>query len=413
MTQFPEITWSLMHPTPLDPGYVQYLLEKAATYRVDSFEICGQCHSPYGGMDGLIAFEEYPLVHQALDLEKISENQRNMAEILHLSHAAGKKVYYFHREIMVMEGMTESIPDLLDENGEFDLLGKACGDLIRYKIRKTFEVLPDLDGLVLTFTEADFSAIHNSNTEKYPPVEVVRYIGGIFAEELKKRNKFFSIRSFGSIARDYECILAGVEKLSEAGITLDVETKITPYDFDPFLGLNPFLRKSAGNTLSVECECVGEFMGQGYMPFEHVHNLVRYVHQGLAAEADRFVIRMDRRGNCIFDLYEINYYAYDRALQDPALTPDEIRQEFYEKNYPPEIRSSLIELDRLGWEMVTKTYFLDQHVLFHGNYSMKYLKAAFVFSLFHHMKKLENGRGVWSILADRTSPGKCRIYEEK
>ena len=100
-------------------------------------------------------------------------------------------------------------------------------------------------------------------------------------------------------------------------------------------------------------------------------------------------------------------------MQEPALTPDEIRQEFYEKNYPPEIRSSLIELDRLGWEMVTKTYFLDQHVLFHGNYSMKYLKAAFVFSLFHHMKKLENGRGVWSILADRTSPGKCRIYEEK
>ena len=42
----PEITWSLMHPTPLDPDYVRQLTEKAKVYRVDSFEICGQCHAP-------------------------------------------------------------------------------------------------------------------------------------------------------------------------------------------------------------------------------------------------------------------------------------------------------------------------------------------------------------------------------
>ena len=47
----PEITWSLMHPTPLDPDYVRQLTEKAKVYHVDSFEICGQCHAPSGGMD--------------------------------------------------------------------------------------------------------------------------------------------------------------------------------------------------------------------------------------------------------------------------------------------------------------------------------------------------------------------------
>ena len=49
-----EISWSLMHPTPLNVDYIRQLVEKAKEYTVDSFEICGQCHTPYGGLDGLI-----------------------------------------------------------------------------------------------------------------------------------------------------------------------------------------------------------------------------------------------------------------------------------------------------------------------------------------------------------------------
>ena len=98
------------------------------------------------------------------------------------------------------------------------------------------------------------------------------------------------------------------------------------------------------------------------MPFEHVHNIVRYVREGQAAGVDRFVIRVDRRGNCIFDLYELNYYAYDRAIADPDITADEIRREWYEKHYPARCREALIELDRIGWEMVCKTYFIHQEI---------------------------------------------------
>ena len=407
-----EITWSLMHPTPLNADYIRQLLEISKVYHVDSFEICGQCHTPYGGLDGLIDYREYPRAFANWDQKKVSETQSLMREILDLSHAAGKEVYYFHREVMVPPGLLEEIPGLLDENGEFDLLGEKFAALIRYKIDKVFTGLPDLDGIVLTLTEADFSAIHNSNTEKYPPVEVVRYIISIFASELEKRNKRFIMRSFGSIAKDYEDILAGAALLAGKH-KFEIETKITPYDFDPFLGNNPFLRPNAAFTLSAECESVGEFMGQGNMPFEHVHNIVRYVREAQQQEVDRFVIRIDRRGNCIFDLYELNYYAYARAIEDPHVTADEIRQEWYEMHYPADIRNELIELDRLGWEMVTKTYFIDKHVLFHGNYAMKYLKAAFIFSLFREGVSLENGKDIWSILTDRPAPGRAFALKEK
>ena len=409
----PEITWSLMHPTPLDPDYVRKLLKKAEEYTVDSFEICGQCHSPYGGLDGLIDYREYPGAAASWDQKLVTDNQRKLNEIMADSHASGKAVYLWHREVMIPPGLLKDMPELLDEDGEFNLTGETFAGLIAYKIAKTFDAVPELDGLVLTLTEADYSAIHNSNTEKYPPEKVVSFIISVFASELEKRNKRFIMRSFGSIAEDYECILNGAEAL-EGKYKFEIETKITPYDFVPFLPPNPFLRKSSGFTLSAECEVVGEFMGQGNMPFEHVHNLVRYVREGQAAGVDRFIIRVDRRGNCIFDLYEINYYAYARALEDRSVTADEIRQEWYEKHYPADKRDALIELDKIGWEMVCKTYFIDQHVLFHGNYSMKYIKAAYIFGLFAEGRRsLANGKGIWSILTDRQSPGRGAIFEEK
>ena len=50
----PEITWSLMHPTPLDAAYMARVCGQAAAYgNVDSFEICAECHSPLGGLNGL------------------------------------------------------------------------------------------------------------------------------------------------------------------------------------------------------------------------------------------------------------------------------------------------------------------------------------------------------------------------
>ncbi len=402
-----------MHPTPLDPTYVRRLVGKAAQYDVDSFEICGQCHSPYGGLDGLVDYTEYPAAAVSWDRSKVAENQQRLREILSIAHDAGKTVTLWHREVMLPSGLLKDMPALLDEDGEFNLTGTAFADLLRYKLDKAFATVSDLDGIVLTLTEADFSAIHNSNTLRYPPTEVIRFLTEVFASELHLRGKSFSIRSFGSIAEDYETILEGVALLA-GRYPIEVETKVTPYDFDPFLPPNPFMKRTPGLSLAVECECVGEFMGQGNMPFEQVDNIVRYVRQGQAVGADRFVIRMDRRGNCIFDLYEQNYVAYDLALHNVTLTAENLRRQWQETHYPANHREALALLDAMGWEMVCKTYFIDHQVLFHGNYCMKYLKAGFVFALFAEGRRpLTNGKGIWSILTDRPTPGRAAILEEK
>ena len=408
----PEITWSILHPTPLDPAYVARLLKEAENYRVDSLEICGQCHTPYGGLDGLINYTGFPAAAKSWDQAEVAENQRRMNEITSLAHAAGRAVYYFHREVMIPPGLLEDMPDLLDANGEFDLLGNRFRELIAYKVDRAFTACPELDGIVLTLTEADFSAIHNSIPEIYPPEKVVEFVAESFAVELEKRNKRFILRSFGSISEDYQQIIAGAALLAPRH-TFEIETKVTPYDFDPYLPANPFLKHSPGVTLSAECDSVGEFMGQGFLPCEQVHHIVRYVRDAQRAGVERYVIRIDRRGHSLFDLYDINFYAYSRAIEDADITAEQIRQEYMEKHYPAEFREKLSRLDLLDWELVSRIYYIDHQVMFHGNYAMKYLKAAFVLSLMHTGKSLQNGRGVWSILTDRLSPGRVAAVREK
>ena len=131
----PEITWSLMHPTPLDPDYVRKMVEKAAEYEVDSFEICGECHTPYGGLDGLIGYREYPGAFASWDQKIVADNQRKLNEILSIAHAVDKRVYLWHREVMLPPGLLKDLPALLDEHGEFDLTGNAFADLLRYKLQ--------------------------------------------------------------------------------------------------------------------------------------------------------------------------------------------------------------------------------------------------------------------------------------
>jgi hypothetical protein len=404
-----------MHPTPLDVDYMRKVVTQSKNYPVDSFEICAECHSPLGGMDGLILYEDYPAVNAALDREKILANRRHLKEILAIAHDAGKPAYYWHREVTVQKAFLEMVPQLRDANGEFDLMGEAFTKLLEYKIRKTFEAVPELDGLVLTLTEADFSAIHNSTPEVYPPVKVVEHVATIFARELGLRGKRFILRSFGSIAQDYKDILAGAALAAQHG-SFEIETKITPYDFNPFLSENPFLHKITGLTLSAECDSIGEFLGAGYLPAENVENIVRYVRYGRKCGVDRFVIRLDRVGNDIFSTYPINLFAYMQAIAHPELSAVEIAQKYARLSYPGGCAEELMRLGAEGCEMVKHLYYIDGHLIFHQfppQPDFKWLKAGGIFAVFKDGVSLAQLEGIWSILSDRTSPGRKAILAEK
>lgn len=409
----PEITWSLMHPTDFDPDYMKQVVERAADYRVDSFEICGPCHRAAGGLDSFLLYEEYPKANAGLDRKQILENRENFARILASAHSIHCPVLLWHREVMIPAGLIDELPGLLDPDGEFDLLGNTFSSLIRYKLAKTFEVLPDLDGVVLTLTEADYSVIHNSNKERYPADAVVAHIVRIFADELAARGKRFVLRSFGSVAQDYEDILAGAAIAAKKS-PFEIETKITPYDFDPFLSNNPFLRHLPGTTTGAECDGLGEFLGFGNLPSETVDRIVEYVRFGQQKNVDRYVIRLDRLGSPLFDRYQINLFAYARAIDDPTVTPDQIREEWAQSHYPPSAKDLFIEMGKAAFDLVERTHFIARCVMFHTPVPcMLYIKAGGILALFKNDIDLHLCSDEWGILSEGRTPGRAAVLKEK
>jgi hypothetical protein len=404
-----------MHPVKPDIGYMRAVIAAAAPYHVDSFEICGDVHGSGGGMDGAIRFRDYPAAASALDLDPVMETIASLRAVLKLAHDSGRPVYYWHREVMVPRAVVERIPGLLDENGEFDLLGEAYQQLIRSKIAEFFDNVPEMDGIVLTLTESDYSVIHNSDPKRYPPRAVVRQLVSTFAEELHRRGKRFILRSFGSIAQDYEDILAGVELLPVA-TPLEIETKITPYDFSPFLPFNPYLRHSPHCTLSAEYDSIGEFLGAGYLPAPDPARVIDSVAYARRQGVERHVIRIDRIGHPTFaSTQAVNLLAFDRAIRDPEITADAVWKQWASVHWP-DCPAQMTAVMQRGIEMVKKTHFIDGHVIFHAfpiQPALKWIQACGILSVFAPNRCLEVHHDMWGILADRTSPDRAALLREK
>lgn len=413
--QRPEITWSIMHPVRPDPDYMRAVIAAAAGYQVDSFEICGDAHSSLGGIEGAIHFRDYPAVAPHLDLPAIDAHTADLRAIVTAAHRSQRPVCYWHREVMVPRIVVDTVPGLLDADGEFDLLGDAYHALLRSKIAEFFHRVPEMDGLVLTVTESDYSVIHNSRPDRYPPAVVMEKVIRTFAGELGRLGRRFVLRSFGSIARDYEDILAGARRVADE-FNFEIETKITPYDFSPFLPFNAFLHPTGAASLSAEYDSIGEFLGAGYLPAADPARVIDSVAFATAAGVGRHVIRIDRIGHPTFgSTQEINLLAFDRAIADPSVTADAIWAEWAKSRWP-ECGVTMSAIMRRGIEMVKKTHFIDGHVIFHAfpiDPGLKWIKASGILSVFRPGIDLARHQGMWGILTDRTTPTRAAILAEK
>ena len=411
-----EISWSVMHPTAIDVAYMKRVVEKAKEYGdVDSFEVCGDCHSPYGGINGLSTLDPYPHAHAQIDPKLVEKSRAEMNAICELAHSIGKPLYYWHREVFLAKGLLEDHPEMLDENGEFDLLGKAYQDYLRFKLQEAFRHCPKLDGVVLTLTEADYSVIHSSNPKRYPPQRVVEELVGIFAEEHEKLGKRFILRSFGSNAQDYTDIIGGAKRAA-ARHAFEIETKVTEADFVPWLPKNPFLKKNPPLTLGAECDALGEYLSAGYLPAAQVGRIREYVASGREEGVDRYTIRIDRVGNSIFDsAHEVNLYAYMRFVRDPKATVDQVIGEYAAKRFGA-AAPEMVPLVRDELEMIRNIHYVASNLVFHSfplKPDFKWLKSGGIFSVYREDASLADTKDIWSLLSWMRTPSHAQVLAEK
>ncbi|HYD85776.1 MAG TPA: hypothetical protein VEA63_17030, partial [Opitutus sp.] len=194
------------------------------------------------------------------------------------------------------------------------------------------------------------------------------------------------------------------------------ETKITAYDFSPFLPLNPFLRRAGMTGLSAEYDCIGEFLGAGFLPAADPQRVIDYVSFAKDQGVHRHVIRVDRIGHPVFTSTQaVNLLAFDRAIADTQVSAAAIWNEWAAAKWP-DCASTMTGIMQRGIEAVKKIHFIDGHVIFHAfpiHAEMKWLKACGIFSVFEPEVSLAEHQGMWGILTDRTTPSHAALLHEK
>ncbi|ATC65808.1 hypothetical protein CMV30_18665 [Nibricoccus aquaticus] len=243
---------------------------------------------------------------------------------------------------------------------------------------------------------------------------MIKAIITTLADELKRLKRRFILRSFGSIAQDYEDILEGA-RLAGTDFDFEIETKITPYDFSPFLPLNPYLNKTGSFALSAEYDSIGEFLGAGYLPAAHPERVLECVAHATRMGVSRHVIRIDRIGHPTFSSAQaIHLLAFDRAIRFPDTKPDTVWKEWAAIHWPA-CAEKMIRLMQLSIEMTGKTHFIDGHVIFHAfpiDAGLKWIKACGILSVFTPDIDLGIHQGMWGILPKKT-PSRSALLAEK
>ena len=405
--------WSIFHPVAPDVNYMEKIIKLADLYGVEGFEMCGECHGPTGGLEGVLLFEEYPEAMAQCDKVQVLDTRKKLNRIVELSHNSGRKFIYWHREVRVPHGVIMSVPEILDEKGEINFNSEVYWQFVRNKIRGFFKAVPGIDGLVLTLTEADYSVIHNSDPERYPPVEIAAHLIRTFSEELETLGKSLTFRTFGSIDEDYR-ILSAAAKLALEECSFEIETKVTPYDWSLVLPDNPYLKRTENASLAAEFDLIGEYFGLGELPCLYPDLIVNEVRFAREHGATRFPGRIDRwHRKAIESVNEMNLYAFTQVLRNPEVSSDEIWQ-FWSVQKWGEAGTELIPIMKTSVDLIRKSFYIDSH-MFSQNYkhSVSMMMLGGIFSVFQPGISLESNIDLWSVFYKKTSPTNEEIVREK
>ena len=408
-----KVSWSLFQPTLPEPGMMPQVLEKADEYGIESFELIGASHMWRGNLDGCLLFEEYPEVRRGRDEAAVVDTRRRLNRIVEMIHGSGRKATYWHREVTIEKGVVASMPDLLDGRGEIDFNGEVYWEFVRNKVRGFFAAVPDMDGVVLTLTEADYSVINNSDREAYPPVEVAARLIRTFAEELTALGKSLTVRTFGSVDADHRALSAAIDKALGA-FSFEVESKITPFDWHLYRDSTPYLETRAKGTLAAEFDLLGEFFGLGEVPCLYPELIVKEVEFARKSGCDRVTARIDCAGrNSLGSVQELNVYAFSSAVRNAGMTAEEIWESWADRKWGGAGRR-LIPVMKRSLDMAKKSFYIDGHMLAQYYYaSFHHMMLGGTFALFKPGIPLDFARDFWSVLSERSTPLREAIVREK
>jgi hypothetical protein len=252
--------------------------------------------------------------------------------------------------------------------GTIDLDNPEFWKWFKQDYRAMLNLIPDIQGLVLTFIETgahvedQYAQILKTNAEKLAAV-----VNAVADVVIKERKLKLYIRTFSYTQKEYNTVIGSISHLNNPNIILMM--KETPHDF--FLTHPDDLYAGTINRPTIiEFDCGNEFSGQNIIantwPEYIIHRWSDFLRRpnimGYSARTDRYG---DTR--IIGHPAEILVYTLKRYGEDTTLTTSAILDEFISKQYGAKALPFLKPAFSKAYDIISSTlYTLGINIAFHS-----------------------------------------------
>ncbi|HYW94006.1 MAG TPA: hypothetical protein VE870_00295 [Bacteroidales bacterium] len=274
----------------------------------------------------------HQIVMNLKDLRKASRLQR-VNDLTGKAHDAGiEKVFVWDHALYVLDYYPDSLRTA--PGNMIDLDNPAFWAWVKNDYRQLLDLIPDVDGIVLTFIETgahvedQYSTILKTREAKL--AALVDTLAGVIMDE---KGKELILRTFSYSREELRSVIAAVNSIKHPGIV--VMTKETPHDFYLTHPVSHFVDQIK-HPVIIEFDAAHEYNGQGIItsifPALQLKRLRFYQKQSNFAG---YVARTDRLNNtCILDNpAEVNLLALSRGMEDTTVTAGQVIDEFITTKY--------------------------------------------------------------------------------
>jgi hypothetical protein len=242
--------------------------------------------------------------------------------------------------------------------GTIDLDNPEFWQWYKDDYRRMMDLIPDIDGLVLTFIETgayaekQYSAKMPTSAEKL--AAVVNAVADVVIEEKKKK---LYIRTFAYSEEEYNAIVGCIKHIENEKVALMM--KEVPHDFFLTHPNDPFIGKLDRSTI-VEFDTGNEYNGQGVLANTWPEYVMKrwkdFIHR---PNVVGYTTRTDRYGTTkIVDTpNEILLYALKRTTEDPYISEEQVYDEFITARYGKEVLQPIKNAFKKSFDIISSVLY--------------------------------------------------------
>ncbi len=315
-----------------------------------------------------------------MDLREIRdpEKQRLVNDLISKAHKAGiKEVVVWDHALYDLKYYPEQFKT--GPKGTIDLDNQAFWDWFKQDYRDMMQLLPDVNGLVLTFIETGARAENQYSTKLNTGAEkiaaVVDAVASVVCDELGKK---LYIRTFAYTDAEYQNTIGCIAHIKSNKIILMM--KETPHDFflthpnDKYAG-------TIDRPTLMEFDCGNEFNGQGIIANTWPEYIIRrwsdFINRpniiGYVARTDRY-----RDTRIVGTPNEILLYTLKRFSEDQRVTAEQVYNEFIIMKYGKDALRYLKPAFKSAFDIVSSSiYTLGTNIANHSKLDYDPYKSSY------------------------------------